>query len=111
MLSCEHAVCDICVHIFGQVLPDLKYHYHISKCILCLSETLTVKMKSLTAEYQILSVNEENTQGIVPLEFMNMIQNLICECSVQDLFDKAWGMSSDKCILDVSQLCSQLTCC
>lgn len=98
VLSCGHAICDTCVRIFGQALPGLEYHYHISKCILCLSGTLTVRLKPPTAGYRILSVDGGGTRGVVPLEFMGMIQDLICECPVQDLFDGAWGTSSGECI-------------
>jgi len=95
VLSCEHTVCNTCVCIFREALSGLKYHYHIINCVLCLSETLTVQLKLLTAEYKILFINKESIWGIVSLKFMSVIQNLISECSVQDLFDKVWGTSSD----------------
>ncbi len=94
VLSCGHAVCDDCVRIFGDALPGLEYHYHISNCVLCHSGTLTVRLKPPTAGYRILSVDGGGTRGVVPLEFLGLIQDLIGDCPVQDLFDGAWGTSS-----------------
>ena len=96
VLNCRHIMYNIYVWIFRQVLPNLKYHYYISNCILCLFRMLIVQLKLFIAEYQILFIDEENTQDIVSLEFMSLIQDLICDCSLQDLFDKVWGTSSDK---------------
>lgn len=101
VLSCGHAVCDTCVRIFGQASPGLEYHYRISNCILCLSGSLTTRLKPPTAGYRILSVDGGGTRGVVPLEFMGLIQDLIGECPIQDLFDGAWGTSSG----NVTEVC------
>ena len=61
VLSCGHAICDTCVCIFGQAVPDLKYHYHISSCVLCLSGSLTTRLKPPTAGYRILLVDGGGT--------------------------------------------------
>ena len=95
VLMCGHAVCDTCVQIFEQALSALKYHYSIHTCMLCQSESLTTWLKPPTAEYWVLSVNREEPQGIISLKFMKLIQDLVCECSVQDLFDDIRGISSD----------------
>jgi len=93
VLMCGHAVCDTCVWIFRQALSASEYHYFIHTCMLCQSGFLTARLKSFTAEYQVLSVDGEGPWGIIPLKFMRLIQNLICECSVQDLFDDVWDIS------------------
>lgn len=94
VLTCEHAICDTCVQIFGQALPSVEFHYHISNCILCLSGTLTARLKPPTAGYRILSVDGGGPRGVIPLEFIGLIQDIICDCPIQELFDGAWGTSS-----------------
>jgi len=94
VLTCGHAVCDTCVRIFGQALPASEYHYSIHTCILCRSGSLTARLKPPTAGYRILSVDGGGPRGVIPLEFMGLIQDLVCDCPVQDLFDGAWGTSS-----------------
>ena len=106
VLICGHAVCDICVQIFGQALPASEYHYSMRTCTLCQSEFLTARLKLPTAGYQILSVDGREPQGIIPLEFMGLIQDLICKCPLQDLFNDAWGTSSGRISILTWQACA-----
>jgi len=89
VLTCGHAICDTCVQIFEQLMPGFEYHYCLCTCILCQSGFLKARLKPFTAGYQILSVDEEGPQGVISLKFMGLIQNLVSECSVQDLIDEA----------------------
>lgn len=83
-----------CVRIFGQALPGFGYRYSIQTCILCQAGSVIVSLKPPTAGYRILSIDRGGPRGVMPLEFIGLTQNLVCDCPVQDLFDGVWGTSS-----------------
>ena len=69
----------------------------LEKCVLCSLGTLRVTLKPPTAGIRILSVDGGGVRGVVPLEFLNILQDTIGpECPIQDLFDLAFGTSSGK---------------
>lgn len=98
MLSCSHAICEICVQIFGSVMSDKSFHYNLSKCILCVHEgNITARLKPATAGCRLLSVDGGGVRGIVPLEFLNLLQQVLGDgLPLQDLVDEAFGTSSGK---------------
>lgn len=95
VFTCGHAVCDICVRIFGKRLPNKKFHYKLEHCLLCFSGSLEITLKPPTAGVRILSIDGGGSRGVVPLEFLKILQNMIGQnCPVQNLFDLAFGTSS-----------------
>ena len=72
------------------------YSYNITRCILCLTKgTLSANLKPPTAGARILSVDGGGIRGVVPLEYLNMLQNLLGPTvRVQELFEVAFGTSS-----------------
>lgn len=102
IFTCDHAICDTCVRIFGERLPNMEYHYQLEKCLLCLSGTLKIMLKPPTAGIRILSIDGGGSRGVVPLEFLRILQNMIGHsCPIQDLFDLAFGISSGIILLYV----------
>ncbi len=95
-LSCGHAICDMCLRIFGQP-TSRSYRFVIRKCTLCCSGTLTAGLKPPTAGVRILSIDGGGIRGVVPLAFLELLQISIGpQLRLQDLFDLAFGTSSGK---------------
>ena len=96
ILTCEHAICDFCVMKFGHPVNGKDSHFEVRACILCFTKgKLITKLKPPTAGARILSIDGGGVRGVVPLEFLGLLQSLLePELSVQDLFDQAFGTSS-----------------
>lgn len=96
VLTCGHAICDVCVRIYGSMIPGNESKYVISKCILCAKKgSLTTRLKPVTAGVRILSIDGGGVRGVVPLEFLRLLQGILgAELLIQDLFDQAFGTSS-----------------
>jgi len=95
-LSCGHAICDVCLRIFGQP-TSRSYRFVIRRCILGCLGTLTAGLKPPTAGVRILSIDGGGIRGVVPLAFLELLQKTIGpQLRLQDLFDLAFGTSSGK---------------
>lgn len=96
VFTCGHAICDVCVEIFGNAILEHEYCY-IVICILCQNGNLVAKLKPPTAGVRILSIDGGGVRGVIPLEFLSLLQDLVgTACPIQDLFDLAIGTSSGK---------------
>ena len=97
MLSCGHSVCDTCVKTFGKGVLGAEYKFTISECILCRAGSLTALIKPPTCGVRILGIDGGGTRGVVPLEFLILLQKTLgSECKLQDFFDLTVGTSSGK---------------
>ena len=97
VLTCGHGICETCIHTFGHAEAAVEYSYRIGACLLCGSGTLRVTLKPSTAGVRLLSIDGGGVRGVIPLEFLVLLQNeLGSACKVQDLFDLAFGTSSGK---------------
>ncbi|KAL9083483.1 MAG: hypothetical protein Q9165_008510 [Trypethelium subeluteriae] len=96
VLSCHHAICDTCVKIYGKAVVGAEYEYTISACLLCRSwGSVTAQLKPPTAGVRILSIDGGGTRGVVPLEYLRLVQEDVGKTiPVQDLIDFAIGTSS-----------------
>ena len=93
-LSCEHAICDICVRRVGEETSLFDCQYQINACLLCHTGQLLVGLKPLTAGLRILSVDGGGTRGVIAIEILNILQYILGEMwRIQDLFDIAFGTS------------------
>ena len=93
-LTCGHALCEICIKIIRIAQSGKELHFEVSSCVLCLSQgKLIARLKPATAGCRILSIDGGGIRGVVPLEFLDLLQKLI-DCPLQDLFDLAVGTSS-----------------
>lgn len=95
-LTCSHAICEDCIRIFGSLISEKESHYRIFKCILCVEEgSVTARIKPVTAGCRLLSVDGGGVRGVVPLEFLNLLQQVLGDgLPLQDLIDQAFGTSS-----------------
>lgn len=96
VLTCEHAICDVCVMIFGHRVQGKDGYREVDNCILCVTRgKLLTRLKPATAGARILSVDGGGVRGVVPLEFLGLLQEQIGpDLQVQDLFEQAFGTSS-----------------
>jgi hypothetical protein len=96
VLNCGHAICDICVRIFGITQRSVESHFTLHLCVLCNRQiSSTVVLKPATAGIRILSIDGGGVRSVVPLEFLRLIQDSLgLECPIQDFFDLAFGTSA-----------------
>ncbi len=82
--------------VFGNPVAGKESHFKIDVCILCSTRgTLVARLKPPTAGARILSIDGGGVRGVVPLEFLGLLQGLLdSDLSVQDLFEQAFGTSS-----------------
>lgn len=68
----------------------------ISSCLYCLySRPLVVNILPLMMNPTILAINSGGVQGVIPLEYLILIQESLSPfCCLQDLVDLAVGTSS-----------------
>lgn len=95
VFKCRHSICDFCVRTFGLTRITEEHSFTFANCI-CYGKSadLLVRLKPPTAGLRLLSVDGGGVKGIVPLEFLNLLQkSLGSSCRVQDLFDLAIGTS------------------
>lgn len=91
VFKCRHSICDFCVRTFGLTRITEEHSFTFADGTYCgKSADLLVRLKPPTAGLRLLSVDGGAIKGIVPLEFLNLIQkSLGSSCRVQDLFDLA----------------------
>ena len=92
-LSCGHAICDICIRIFGGQISDREDRFHI-RCIFGDQGNLTVDLKPRTAGLRIMSFDGGGSRGVVPLEYLRLLQDLLPGCPLHEQIDFAAGTSS-----------------
>ncbi len=103
-LSCAHAICNVCVRIYGDEMPIVDCQYRISTCLLCRSRNCIVRLKPFFAGERILAIDGGGTRGVIPLDILAMIQGMMgSELQIQDLFDLAFGTSVGKLHVPISQ--------
>ena len=102
-LSCEHAICEKCVRTFGSLCRVRETYFEIRKCIQCLAEGNTrVRIKPPTAGVRVLSIDGGGVRGVVPLEFLSLLQVEVGnDISLESLFDQAFGTSSGELDLTI----------
>jgi len=75
-------------------MPIIKCQYYIGTCLLCHSENCTVRLKPFPAGERILNINGGGPRGVIPLEILKIIQNIMGpNTRLQDMFDVAFGTS------------------
>lgn len=73
------------------------HQYYVQSCPLCGAGSLVVTLKPPTAGVRVLTIDEGGIRDVIPLKFLRILQDIIGPgCAVQDLFDLAFGTSSDK---------------
>jgi hypothetical protein len=93
-LSCEHAICDVCVRNIGYETSTFDCQYRIDACLLCSTGKLLVGLRPFTAGLRILSIDGGGTRGVIAVGIMDLLQTLLGSVwRIQDLFDVAYGTS------------------
>ncbi|PYI07374.1 FabD/lysophospholipase-like protein [Aspergillus sclerotiicarbonarius CBS 121057] len=94
--ACGHTICDICTEIFGDPSPHTENEYLIHQCVLCGgSKCLTVTLPPPTAAPRVLSIDGGGPRGVIPLENLEILQELIGPAlPIGNLFDLNVGTSS-----------------
>ncbi|KKZ67221.1 hypothetical protein EMCG_07087 [[Emmonsia] crescens] len=93
--SCGHSLCDTCVLRFGQAASDVEYRFTLQLCIFCLSRVpLVVDLVPPTKRVSILAIDGGGVRGVIPLEFLLLLQEKLGACPVTDLCDLIMGTSS-----------------
>ena len=82
--------------LFGNPLKSKDAHFIINACILCSNKgKLLAKLKPASAGARVLSIDGGRVRGIVPLEFLTLLQGVLDpELQIQNLFEQAFGTSS-----------------
>ena len=96
VFECGHALCDICVAIFGDTVEGLEYCFEMPTCLLCrLGSSLNVRLLPPTCSARLLSVDGGGSRGIVPITFLDTLQEVLgLPYPIQHHFDFAIGTSS-----------------
>ena len=99
-LPCGHAVCENCVRVFGEPDENDRWALSIRRCFLCymVLQDVMVKVKPDTAGVNVLTIDGGGVKGVVPLPFLQILQDRIgLQIPVQDNFDVGFGASSGRC--------------
>ena len=100
VLTCDYAVCETCIQIFGRVETVAEYIYRLNNCLLCHSGSIRVTLRPSTAGFRVLSIDEESVREMISLEFLSFLQEAVeSTCKIQELFDLTFGISSGKTLL------------
>ncbi|OQD97721.1 hypothetical protein PENSOL_c011G11247 [Penicillium solitum] len=95
VLACGHTVCDRCAQIFGSPASGLEYQFTIKGCLCCLYQRpLVVDVLPPTMSPTILAIDGGGVRGVIPLEFLLLVQEHLRPCAIQDVVDLALGTSS-----------------
>jgi hypothetical protein len=97
VLGCGHTLCDRCAHVFGTPTVGLEYQFTIRGCIYCLYQRpLVASILPPTMSPSVLAIDGGGVRGVIPLEFLLLIQEHLHPCRIQDVVDLALGTSSGR---------------
>lgn len=98
VISCGHALCDLCVRTFGQMDPECKDTFIISDCILCgeRNHKSVISLIPATAGVRLLSLDGGGIRGVIPLVYLQYMQEAITELHIplRSMFDFVCGTSA-----------------
>ena len=97
-MECGHAICDICVCIFGTPTKGLEYYYDLSSCLICQERvTFQARLVPPTCRIRFLSIDGGGSKGVVSIGFIQKLQQILnLSYPVQEHFDFSIGTSSGK---------------
>jgi hypothetical protein len=99
-LSCKHRACETCLQIFGRNDDEHPWLFRIEECPLCgqhCNPPLIAKLRNPCRGLRILTIDGGGCRAIIPLTFLQMLQNKInLPCPVQENFDVTLAPSSGK---------------
>jgi len=100
VLSCAHALCDVCVRVLGSTGLNIEFCYTIAGCIFCKGRgSLTTILKPPTCGSRLLSIDGGGTRSVIPLETLKLFQEILGSgLTLQDFFDLSIGTSGGKLV-------------
>ncbi|KAH2268521.1 hypothetical protein KXW02_002538 [Aspergillus fumigatus] len=95
ILPCEHAICDICVQIFGARSQGAEYHFELRSCPLCLARfSCIARVLPPTKWLTILTLDGGGVRGVVTLGFLAALEERIGGSrGLREAFDLNLGTS------------------
>ena len=84
VFSCGHAICDLCVRAFGQRNPEYTNSFAFPECMLCGEQNhrLVISLMPPTAGIRLLSLDGGGVRGVVPLVYLEFLQDRLAELQV-----------------------------
>lgn len=102
-LPCGHAVCEICIQVFGHSALMEPHTFVIDRCPLCGTgfSDFKAQIKPPTAGIRVLSIDGGGIRGVVPLSTLHELEKSINQLAglsypIQENFDLAYGTSSGR---------------
>jgi hypothetical protein len=92
---CDHALCDLCAQKFGSASLDTEYRFTLDECFLCCERvSMTIDVLPPTMDPSVLAIDGGGVRGIMPIQWLILIQEYLDECPLQDVFDLDVSTSS-----------------
>lgn len=106
MLICGHAICDVCVVIYGNVSLKTEYHTDLTSCPLCGQPfDMTVRRLPPTKGPMVLSLDGGGVRGLMQLGLLRALEKRLGgHTSLPQIFDYWVGTSVGKHVLNSSHL-------
>jgi hypothetical protein len=83
ILAYRHTVCDRCAQIFGRPASGLEYQFTIKGCLYYLYQRpLVVDILPPTISPTILTIDGGRIRGVIPLEFLLLVQEHLRPCAI-----------------------------
>ncbi|KAL4862084.1 hypothetical protein BDV12DRAFT_203391 [Aspergillus spectabilis] len=107
VLACGHAICDICVGIFGHRGQGAEYHFKLALCPLCRKRlSLTVRLLPPTKRPTILVLDGGGIRGVVTLGFLRALEKQVVGVGgLREAFDLTVGTSAGALIATEVVIC------
>jgi hypothetical protein len=99
VMPCTHALCERCFKTFARNVSGdrdggIADMWSLSDCPNCnMQISFKVRIKPRTAGYRLIGIDGGGIKGTIPLENLFLLQNMIGDCPIQELFDLAFGTS------------------
>lgn len=95
-LKCGHTMCEDCLRRFALPQAGRESSFLVTTCMMCQTRSqLRVQLKPLTAGVRVLSIDGGGVRGVVPLQFLCLLNSVLGTTDgLQDFFDLAFGTSA-----------------
>ncbi|KAJ5981123.1 hypothetical protein N7481_008421 [Penicillium waksmanii] len=100
VLECGHTLCDRCAQLFGKPSNGSDHQFVVERCLCCLYQrAVIIDVQPRTASPSILSIDGGGVRGVIPLEFLMLVEEHLYPCKIQDVIDLVIGTSSGGLII------------